>query len=123
MSTPKKILIYGRDPMLLETRQRILEHEGYSVLTADPPSRGIEVMASSKIDLLILCHSLSTDECHGILSVLQDRQPQAKSLSLVAARSGCRDQLLSEVLDAMQGPAKLVSTVTKLVDPTDSASH
>jgi hypothetical protein len=78
------------------------------------------VLETSGVDLLSLCHSLSTDECHGILSELRQRWTEVQSLILTAGLSGCRDQLLSEVLSAMEGPAKLVSTVTKLIDPADA---
>jgi DNA-binding response OmpR family regulator len=109
------ILIYGRDPVLLETRRLILELSGYSVTIASDLAVVQRTIESQRIDLLLLCHSLSMEEC-GRAIALSASNPSMKNLVLIAGKTSCHSRIASQVFDSMEGPARLVSAVKALAD-------
>jgi len=115
------ILIFGHDALLLETRSRLLEQTGYQVCRVANFDDLERILAAGQIDLLVLCHSLSMEECERSIA-LTFAWPQMKSLILTAGPKGYADQITGAVLDAMDGPAKLLSTVGKLVE-SESKAH
>jgi DNA-binding response OmpR family regulator len=67
-----RVLIYGRDPSLLETRKWIFERAGYRVSAEADLATAEAILATEGPDLYILCHTLSTElreralkEAHG----------------------------------------------------------
>ena len=115
------ILMYGRDAHLLETRAWVLERAGYRVRTALNLDTLRLMLVTGQTDLLILCHSLSTEDCGGAIA-LTTPYPKVKSLILTAGERGCHAHLLAAVLDTMDGPEKLVSMVGNLTQP-ESQPH
>lgn len=121
MPKSASLLIFGRDPRLLETREWVLKAAGHRVWTAANLSDVIDIASREKIDLLILCHTLSIEECRRAHALSYPGFPTMKSLTLTRGESGCQQELLSEVLDAMEGPAKLISKVARLVGAESTA--
>ena len=115
MSRIFSILIYGRDPQLLNTRRLLLEKSGHQVRVTMDINQVDRVADLMAVDLLIFCHSLSPEQCDQALVFAHARWPKVKVLVLTAGLAGCSDALSDKVLDAMQGPAKLISTVSQLV--------
>jgi hypothetical protein len=109
------ILIYGRDPVLLETRRMILELRGYSVSIASDLIVVQQTIHLQRIDLLLLCHSLSMEEC-GRAIALSASNPSLKSLVLIAGDLGCRSQLPSQVFDSKDGHSRFILTVEALAE-------
>jgi hypothetical protein len=115
MSLRPSILLYGHDLALLETRQWILEKHALSVRKAyDFPSMS-GTLCSDKVDLLILCHSLSALECKRALAVAHVRSPQTKTLVLTANDSTCGAGQGDVVFRTEDGPPSLVATVKQLL--------
>jgi CheY-like chemotaxis protein len=114
MPVPISILIYGRDARLLETRKMVLESAGYRVYLASDLSTADQILPEKQVDLLILCHSLSMEDCGRALA-LTYHWPMMRSLVLTAGDDGCRENLLSEVILTIDGPPKLVLTVGRLL--------
>ncbi len=125
MSAPAAILMYGRDPQLIDTRRMVLERSGYKVLTTMNLAEIDRITAQSSLDLLILCYTLSMAECDRALASAHSQRPAIKSLVLVAGGSGCSSaQQVDGVFDAMEGPARLISTVGRLVStPGSTRKH
>jgi hypothetical protein len=85
------ILMYGRDARLLETQAWVLEragHRGRTVSTFDDLEH---LLSTEETDLLVLCHSLSMEEC-GRSIALTIPWPRTKSLILIAGPKGCHAQ-------------------------------
>ena len=114
MAQTLSILMYGRDAQLLETRRMVLETSGHKVRTTMDLSEIDRIAAFQNFDLLILCHSLSMEQCGRALALAHSRWPSVESLILTAGAAGCTTPLTERVLDAMQGPAKLISTVGQI---------
>ena len=115
MSSQTSILIYGRDRQLLETRQWVLEGAGYRVSKATELAGLAQLVPVEQIDLLILCHTLSQEECGRALAVVSTRWPQVHTLLLHAGRRGSDIGSSGDVVDMREGPAKFLKTVSRLV--------
>ena len=70
-------------------------------------------LAENPIRLLILCYTLGEQQCDRALG-LSRFCPGMKSLLL--AHGNCTEDGASEVLNIFDGPAKLLSTVDKLLN-------
>lgn len=114
MAMAANVLVYGKDERLLDTRRMVLEKSGYCVRMASKLT-DIGYVDEVDVELLILCYTVSMEECGRAIARCQVRWPAAKSLFLsVGTMEGARS-LSSEVLNALDGPEKLISTVGKIV--------
>jgi DNA-binding response OmpR family regulator len=107
------VLVFGQDAQLLETRRWLLEAAGYQVRTTGEYPEVVRILDAESIRLLLLCHTLSAEECRRVLAAA-NRPHGLKTLALTAGMGGCHDHVQTEVLDALDGPAKFVSTVNRL---------
>ena len=62
LTKPRKILIYGLDPVLLDTRRRILERVGFEVQVALGRDEFQGCTTEAGYDLLIICHTIPESE-------------------------------------------------------------
>jgi hypothetical protein len=108
------ILLYGRDTRLLESRQLVLQRAGYEVWIALGLAEIDAISQVEVVDLLILCHTLTVEECGRALFFSQSRWPLMKSLVLSALGSWCEGGEPDQVFDSVQGPAKLVAILSHL---------
>ena len=115
MPLPGNILIYCRDPQLLQTRGQVLQRAGYQVWTASNLSELVELTSQPKMDVMLLCHTLSKDECGRALAVTHARWPKMQTIALVAGVSGCPPAVADAVLYATDGPVKLIQAVREHV--------
>jgi DNA-binding NtrC family response regulator len=119
---PLSILLFGRDPMLLQTRQWLLEARGYRVRT--PSDLGeLERMASDgPVDLLILCHSLSAEDSVRAAAAVSSRQPRARILVLTGSSSSQMMGLHAATMDSGDGPEGLLACVGRLTGVTGAGA-
>jgi CheY-like chemotaxis protein len=113
MPPPASVLVFGRDDQLIHTRSLILEKAGFRVRTASSLPDLHQLLAEPAMDVLLLCHSLSTAECDAALTMTQDRWPKIQTISLVSGSSGCNSQPTDAIMHASDGPAKLIQEVCK----------
>lgn len=109
-----RILIYGIDSQLIQTRQWVLEKAGFDVQTVQDLSKAREILSTGSVDIFILCHTLSAEECNGALYLGHHLQPEMKNLILTAEpfERSHRDAILT----AFATPEALITAVTGLVD-------
>ena len=119
MSSQIVILVYGRDPHLLETRRRLLELSGARVGIATDISDIVQLDPAEQIDLIVLCHSLSREQCDRALEIAHRRWPQVQILVLTSGECGCHAEYADQVADISEGPAYLLNTVANLVRSQD----
>jgi hypothetical protein len=81
------------------------------------------ITSINEISLIIICHSVSTEDCGLVLNFSSSRLPAIKSLILVTLASNWPVGMRVEVMYVMDGPAKLVSTVARLVSHPSSGTH
>jgi DNA-binding response OmpR family regulator len=107
------ILAFGHDTTLLRTRELILRHDGFDVVTATERSEASRLLAEQPVDLLILCHTLREQERESILSLAHASQRHLKTLVLVTtdyAFTSCQDATLC----TFDGPPTLLAAVHQL---------
>ena len=109
------ILMYGHDEHLLETRQWVLQSRGYRVVTMLHPSGFAAIPLIPPIKLLLLCHSLSPEECDAAIAIASARWAGVRSLILDPDGTRAPSGLLGQLLHTMEGPAKLISVVSQIV--------
>jgi hypothetical protein len=109
------IVMYGHDERLLATRQWVLQSRGYRVLTVAHPSKIASIPQNLSAKLIILCHSLSPQECDCAVALATARWPEIQSLVLDFDGSRMPDGLLGQLLHTMDGPAKLISAVNQII--------
>jgi CheY-like chemotaxis protein len=110
------ILMFGWDPILLRTRQMLLSRHGYVVWTAMHLGEVERLLSEKPIQLLILCYSVDEYECARALELARSRPP-IQSLLLISGDYASGVPRPDGVLNIFEGPAKLVSTVAKLLKP------
>jgi DNA-binding response OmpR family regulator len=59
---PFRILSISYDPVLLHTRQQILEQHGYSVFSAEGFSAALETCRDKDFDVVVMGHSIPHDD-------------------------------------------------------------
>jgi hypothetical protein len=64
----KRILIYGRDGVLVKTRRQVFASNGISTETAMDRLRVEQFLTTTRTDLLVLCSSLSVEEQESVMA-------------------------------------------------------
>jgi DNA-binding response OmpR family regulator len=110
------ILIYGKDLVLLETRQRILERAGFRSIAVSEFGKVIPFAQQEEIMLLILCSSLNDLESGAILSAV-DQLGRCDLKKLVLTRD-IEDTDLTDkaaVLETPAAPQEFLSLIRSVV--------
>jgi DNA-binding response OmpR family regulator len=119
-----KVVVYGRDPILLLTRRLILERAGFTVFTTSHLEEEVDLMAIQEPQILILCHSLPTEEAHSALMMTREIRPQMKTLVMLqAAESLNHTPENGAAVYALEGPEALLTAVHGILTESSSASH
>jgi DNA-binding response OmpR family regulator len=84
MPNPARILVYGRDPSLLETRQLVLRTLGGTVLATTDVEFARSILTQEVPHLLVLCYALSPEERAAILDSVEQLPRKLKVLILRA---------------------------------------
>jgi CheY-like chemotaxis protein len=118
MEPPVVVLMYGLDSDLMRTRKMLLENSGYFVHLTTSGDEAKRLLDSTKIDLLLLCQTLPTDDCDRILRLVPSLWPWTKTLVLQGGWDGCSEQLATQIHNVMNGPRYLLETIDRLVQPS-----
>lgn len=116
MNTSGLLLTFGRDAQLLETRALVLEKAGYRVQQTTSLPEMERALTQATFNLVILCHSISGVECSSALSTIHRQTPPPPCLVLTTGQSACADSLSENLLNPMEGPAKLIAKVKHLLN-------
>jgi DNA-binding response OmpR family regulator len=109
------VLVHGSDEALLGTRTMVLENAGFRVLSSLDQAEAEAVIDRGDIALVVLCRSLSSQDCEAVVKVANERNPPVKTLVLTAGESKCAEHLAAASVSAFDGPRKLVETVRLLL--------
>jgi DNA-binding response OmpR family regulator len=112
------IFLYGNDQTLLMTRRLILEKEGYRVFTAMRFGDAMLLTMTQRLDVLILCQSLSVEERNGVLATVREIAPSLKTLIVRSGESvypiGAQEESVEGVID----PKALLGVIDRMLGPT-----
>ena len=122
MSLPPSILCYGHDPVLVRTRQQIFERAGLASKTAQSRQELERLFKSFAVDLLVICHTVSTGECEEAKQIAHSQADPSLVLVLNKGTHNCEVGGEDAAFDSRQGPMDLVKTVSLLL-MQHGASH
>ena len=115
MLTPSQsIVCFGRDFTLLNTRRQILEQASYPCLATSDPMTVTKWMVGGRVGILVLCHTLTTQDLEAIIRYHREMHCTASILRLrtnpwsVAIGPG------GLVCEAQTAPASFLAAVSQI---------
>ena len=120
MYSTASVLIYGHNSSLLETRSWILEKAGFAVNRADSLAQVERLLAGGRKDVLLLCHTLSTEDCVAVERMLEGLCPALKVLALMTRTEACHGPVDASLLSLPTEPSRMVTTLQQLLQGYDS---
>ena len=108
------IVVYGHDQSLLDTRTWVLQGAGYQVTQASHLSELQQVAGERAVALIVLCHTLTQEECDETRTSLEQR-PGVKRLLITANRPLSAQALGEPAISAFDGPRALIDMVGKVL--------
>jgi CheY-like chemotaxis protein len=106
------VLVVGKDPVLLETRSRVLRLAGFTVVPAPCPELAVVQFLQGDFDLVLLCHTIPQEERRRLCRSFHQHTPRTPIVS-VACCSGQRDTFVDATVES--GPAELIAGLNELV--------
>lgn len=114
LAAKPEILCLGHDIVLNRTRRMILQ-KCCSVTIAGDASEAVALLAARHFDLLLLCYSLTDDECSAIVAAVATLPRKTKILAL--APGSTRLDLAPPHLEFVSdGPSELLRKVAAMTD-------
>lgn len=106
------VLVVSRDPMLLETRQLILE-SFFRVKGACGAKEAEALLTQQSFDLVILCSTLAREDCNHLVGVVQSlvRRPKVLLLNVshpALAADGLSVDGIEQLWTTESGPYRLL---------------
>jgi DNA-binding NtrC family response regulator len=112
------VLIYGRDPSLLETRRQVLLRGGFRVVAI---SQFIELthLQAIEFDVFVLCHTLSSKDQQEAIAVSHAANPVLQTVVMTAYAPEFHAGSMSRFVSPFDGPEKLILQVRKAMERSD----
>jgi len=117
MKNGAHVLIVSRDEMLLRTREMLLG-SFFSVQGAGRANDAKDLIARTHFELIVLCHSLSSDECGQLAALAQDQYPRPKILAMNATGVNPSNSWADMQLGVDEGPYGLIKKCAEMLDYT-----
>lgn len=114
MNSHARVLVVSRDEMLLRTREMILG-AFFAVRGAGRFSEARALLINDNFDLIVLCHSLTDDECERLARMARDRSPRPLILAMSASSRASLRPWADKQLGVDAGPYGLVKKCAEMV--------
>jgi DNA-binding response OmpR family regulator len=114
MNSGARVLVVSRDQMLLQTRQLILGAY-FQVEGAGRIQEAEALIARYRFDLIVLCASLSDNECQRVADVVADLNPRPKILTLSSGGGSLMHPESDQTLVTEAGPYHLLKKSAELL--------
>ena len=108
------ILLFGRQPDLLDTRRWVLESRGYNVAIANSLVEIASVPKDPPVNVLLLCHLLTPAERTAAAALASTRWAGCITRALTQA-SRTPAGILGKLMHTTEGPTDLVAMVRTLL--------
>jgi hypothetical protein len=125
MNNRSSVLLYGPDRKVLAASQKILKMIGHRVAIATNLCEIHEIVTHiDRLDLLVLSHSFSKQQCGRAITLTHARWPGMRSCVLSVDDANFSETVVDEVSAAFRGPIKLGSWLeTLVVNESSACSH
>ena len=108
-----QVLVVSRDQMLVQTRQWILGTL-FRVEGAGRVREAEVLISRRRFDLIVLCYTLSEDECKRMFDLIERQKPLPKVLILTAAGSKPVGCIPESALTIEAGPHELLKKAAEI---------
>jgi hypothetical protein len=123
MPSVPSILMFGRYEPLLRSRRSMLERYGLRVYTVDGCPEMRLLICRRRVDLIVLCHTLTLPECQYLLDVARAQQPDTATLLLRSADCTCGALDAGNVFDIRNGPRSFIDCVRRMISYAKSETR
>ena len=110
-----RVLLFGSDNGLLTTRQLLLERNGCEVSVVRTFQDFCMHVRDRAFDLILLCQSLSADECELASRFAQERAPSARLLLMFTRVGSSIPGHADVLLDSLAGPKVFIETARRML--------
>ena len=115
MPFPYSVLCYGHDSCLLTTRQQILERAGFATEIVGSQQEFEHCLQEYSVDLVLLCHSLTTAECEYVKQAVHVQAEPTLLLLLSKGVNKCSLEGVDALFNSGEGPSALIRFITTLL--------
>jgi len=115
MDRNASVILYGHDPSLLLYRSMVLKTVFDTVTVALSKEFVSWMLDTRHIDLLILCQTLTQEECDALLTSAKTRWPRSKVLVLEASFSARTHDAEVAHANPLDGPVNLLRRIEQLL--------
>lgn len=109
-----QVLVVSRDAMLLQTRQLILG-AFFQVQSAGRIREVEELLSNRQFDLIILCYTLSPEECRQVIDLAAEQKRRARVLMLTPAGILPPEPVPGDAMMTEAGPYYLLKKTAELL--------
>jgi hypothetical protein len=109
-----EVLVFSRDPLLLETRRLILG-AFFEARGAGSIDDAEALLAMHRFDLIILCSTLSPQECDRVLELVEYQKPRPQTLFMSAPGCDSPRYATDHVLMTEPGPYQLLKRSAEIL--------
>ena len=113
-------LSVGKDPVLLETRNKVLRSGGYSVVSSASSTEALRVFLAGDFDLVILCHSIPKSERQALAKAVHDHSPKT-TVVVISAGLPVPEPPADATIES--GPQQLLQELPKFFNTSPGRSH
>lgn len=114
MNSHARVLVVSRDEMLLRTRQMILG-AFFQVQGAGRFTEARALIRGGSFDLIVLCHSLTEDECKQLADLIRQQNPHPQILAMSASSRATPRLWADKQLGVDAGPYGLVKKCAEML--------
>ena len=108
------ILTVGKDPILLETRNRVLRSAGYTVVSVMSIGEAMAKFLYGDFDLVLLCHTISKEDKERLAKVIRARGAQTPIVSVEDGTGVSGDGVADKILP--KDPSRLLDGLHELLE-------
>ena len=116
------VLSLSHDPALLRTRMLLLQRAGCKVSCASNLQDFQTCILSQQFDLIMICQSMSAEECDAATRLAREFAPTARVLLMFTRIGKCVPEQADVMLDAHAGPRVLVETAQRMLSSAANQS-
>ena len=114
MNSHARVLVVSRDEMLLRSREMILG-AFFAVRGAGRFNEARTLLTSNIFDLVVICHSLTPDECERLASMARERSPRCQVLAMTASSRENARSWADKQLGVDAGPYGLLKKCAEML--------
>ena len=114
MNSHARVLVVSRDEMLLRTRQMILG-AFFRVEGAGRFSEARAMLITKPFDLIVLCHSLTANECEQLAMLARKQNPRPQVLAMSSSSRATVNLWADKQLGVDAGPYGLVKKCAEML--------